>query len=160
MSLRDLSLEEIIKKLKSSEITKEEVFSYFLKRIEKFDDKIQAYNFVNENWLNNADWALMGVPLAIKDIFCEIWVPTTASSNILADFRPPYNATVIENLVKEWASSLWKVAMDEFAMWSTTESSAFKKPINPWGTLRIPWGSSGWSAAAVAAWLAPAALWK
>lgn len=159
MSLRDLSLEEIIKKLKSNEITREEVFSYFLKRIEKFDDKIQAYNFINENWLNNIDWPLMWVPLAIKDIFCEIWVPTTASSKILADFRPPYNATVIENLVKGWASSLWKVAMDEFAMWSTTESSAFKKPINPWGTSRIPWGSSGWSAAAVASWLAPAALW-
>ncbi len=159
MNFKDLSLEEIIKKINSKETTREEVFEYFIKRIEKYDSKLQAFNFVNINWLNKQDWILSWAPLAIKDIFCEIWVPTTSSSKILTDFKPPYNATVIENLLKEWASSLWKVAMDEFAMWSTTESSAFKKPFNPWWKNRIPGGSSGWSATAVASWLAPAALW-
>ncbi len=159
MSFKDLSLEELVLKLKNKEVKKEEIFSYFIGRIKKYDNKIQSYNFVNENGLNNVDWTLYGVPLAIKDIFCEAWVPTTASSKILQWFKPPFNATVIENLVNAWASSLWKVTMDEFAMWSTNESSAFKKAINPWWTNRIPWWSSGWSAAAVAAWLAPAALW-
>ena len=64
----------------------------------------------------------------------------------------------IKKLKEAWFSSLWKVTMDEFAMWSTNETSAFKKAVNPWWTNRIPGGSSGWSAASVAAWLAPAAL--
>lgn len=159
MNLKDLSLEQIIKKIESKELTRKEVFEYFLNRIEKYDSEINSFNFVNKNWLNNSEWILFWVPLAIKDIFCEKWVPTTCSSKMLKDFKAPYNATVIDNLLKEWFSSLWKVTMDEFAMWSTNESSAFKKAINPWWTNRIPWGSSGWSAASVAAWLAPAALW-
>lgn len=159
MNFKDLSLEEIVLKLKNKEIKKEEVFTYFIERIKKYDSKIQSYNFVNENWLNTIEGTLYWLPIAVKDIFCEVGVPTTCSSKILDWFKPPFNATVIENLVQAWASSLWKVTMDEFAMWSTNESSAFKKAINPWWTSRIPWGSSGWSAAAVAAWLAPAALW-
>ncbi|MDD3145244.1 MAG: Asp-tRNA(Asn)/Glu-tRNA(Gln) amidotransferase subunit GatA [Candidatus Gracilibacteria bacterium] len=158
MNFKDLSLEEIIKKINSKETTREEVFEYFIKRIDKYDSKLQAFNFVNYEGLNKKDGILSGIPLAIKDIFCEIGVPTTSSSKILTDFKPPYNATVIENLLKEGASSLGKVAMDEFAMGSTTESSAFKKPFNPWGNNRIPGGSSGGSATAVASGLAPAAL--
>ena len=77
---------------------------------------------------------------------------------MLEDFKPPFDAFVINNLKEAWFSSLWKVTMDEFAMWSTNETSAFKKAVNPWWTNRIPGGSSGWSAASVAAWLAPAAL--
>ena len=159
MNFKDLSLEEIISKIKSGENTREEVFKYFQNRIEKYDDKIKSYNFINKDWLNNKDWELFWVPLAVKDIFCEIWVPTTCSSNMLKDFIPPYDASVIENLKDAWMSSLWKVNMDEFAMWSTSESSALNITVNPWWTNRIPWGSSWWSAASVAAWLAPAALW-
>lgn len=159
MNFRELSLEEIIKKLNSVEISRKEVFDYFIKRIEKYDSKVQSFNFINKDWLNEKTWIMSWVPVAIKDIFCEKWVPTTCSSKMLKDFVPPYNSSVIENLVSEWMSSLWKVTMDEFAMWSTNETSAFKKAINPWWKNRIPWGSSGWSAAAVAAWLAPAALW-
>jgi len=159
MNLKDLSLESIIEKINSWEVSKNEVFDYFQKRIEKYDDKIKSYNFINKNWLSKKDWKLAWAPIAIKDIFCEKWIPTTCSSEMLKEFIPPYNATVIENLNKEWMSSLWKVNMDEFAMWSTSESSKINTTINPWGNNRIPWGSSWWSAACVSAWLAPAALW-
>jgi aspartyl-tRNA(Asn)/glutamyl-tRNA(Gln) amidotransferase subunit A len=74
-------------------------------------------------------------------------------------FQPPYDSTIIENLKNSWMSSIWKLNMDEFAMWSSWENSALKNTINPWWKNRIPWGSSSWSAAAVAAWLVPAALW-
>jgi len=159
MNFKDLSLEEIILKIKSWETTNKEVFDYFQTRIEKYDDTIQSYNFINTNGLNSdTDSILSWAPIAIKDIFCEKWIPTTCSSNMLKDFIPPYDATVIKNLNEAWMSSLGKVNMDEFAMWSTTESSATKKTLNPWGTNRIPGGSSGGSAASVAAWLAPAAL--
>lgn len=159
MNLKDLSLEQIIKDIESNKYTKEEVFNYFLNRIEKYDWEINSFNYINKDGLNNNDWPLNWVPIAIKDIFCEDWIKTTCSSNMLKDFVPPYDSTVIKNLKESWMSSLWKVTMDEFAMWSTNESSVLKKAINPWGTNRIPWGSSWWSAASVAAWLAPAALW-
>jgi aspartyl-tRNA(Asn)/glutamyl-tRNA(Gln) amidotransferase subunit A len=158
MNLKDLSLEQIIKKIETWEISKEESFDYFLKRIEKYDDKVNAFNFVNTNWLNKEEGILNGAPIAVKDIFCETWINTTCSSNMLKEFKSPYDSTVIKNLKEAWMSSLGKVTMDEFAMWSTNESSALKKAINPWWTNRIPGGSSWWSAAAVAAWLAPAAL--
>jgi len=159
MNFKDLSLIEIIEKIKSGETDRKATWDYFLGRIEKYDDKIKSYNFVNKNWLSENDWKLAWVPIAIKDIFCEKWIPTTSASKMLENFKPPYNATVIEKLNSEGMSSLWKVNMDEFAMGSTTASSALNTTLNPWGTNRIPGGSSGWSAASVAAWLAPAALW-
>ncbi len=158
MNLKDLSLEQIIKKIEIWEISREDTFNYFIKRIEKYDDKINAFNFINTNWLNKEDGILNWAPIAVKDIFCETWINTTCSSNMLKEFKSPYDSTVIKNLKDAWMSSLGKVTMDEFAMWSTNESSALKKAINPWWTNRIPGGSSWWSAAAVAAWLAPAAL--
>jgi len=159
MNFKDLSLIEIIEKIKTWETTRQEVWDYFMKRIEKYDNKIKAYNFVNKNWLSDKDWKLAWVPIAIKDIFCEKNIPTTSASKMLEDFKPPYNATIIERLLEEWMSSQGKVNMDEFAMGSTTATSAFNKTLNPWGTNRIPGWSSWGSAAAVAAWLAPAALW-
>ncbi len=159
MNLKDLSLEQIIKDIESNKYTKQEVFDYFLNRIEKYDDKINAFNFVNTNWFNKEEGILNWAPIAIKDIFCEKWIKTTCSSNMLKEFISPYDSTVIKNLKEAWMSSLGKVTMDEFAMWSTNESSVLKKAINPWWTNRIPGWSSGWSAAAVSAWLAPAALW-
>lgn len=162
MNFKDLSLTDIISKIKEWETTKEEVFNYFLNRIEKFDDKVQSFNFINKDWLNidaEKDSIFAWAPIAVKDIFCEKWVPTTCSSKMLENFVPPFDSTVIKNLKEAWFSSLWKVTMDEFAMWSTNETSAFKKAVNPWWTNRIAWGSSGWSAASVSAWLAPAALW-
>ncbi len=157
--MKDLSLIEIIEKIKSKETTPEKVWDYFLWRIEKFDSQIWAYNFVNKNGLNNdTNSVLAGAPIWIKDIFCETGIPTTCSSKMLENFIPPYDATVIKNLKNAWFSSIGKLNMDEFAMGSTTENSAFKNTLNPWGTARIPGWSSWGSAAAVAAWLCPAAL--
>lgn len=159
MNLKKMSLIDLLEKVNSKELTREEVFDYFLKRIEKYDDKLNCFNLVNKNWLSDKEGMLSGLPIAVKDIFCEKGITTTCSSNILKDFVPPYSSTVVENLSKESMSSIWKVTMDEFAMGSTNETSAFKKAINPWGTNRIPWGSSGWSASCVAWGLVPAALW-
>lgn len=158
--MKDLSLLEIIENIKSKKTNPKEVWDYFMKRIEKFDKKIWAYNFVNTNWLNeNTNSTLAWAPIWVKDIFCEVWIPTTCASKMLENFKPPYDATVIKNLKNAWMSSLWKLNMDEFAMWSTTETSALNKTFNPWWNSRIPGWSSWWSAAAVAAWLCPAALW-
>jgi len=160
MEFKDMSLKEIINDIKSWKTTKKEVFDYFLSRIEKYDDKLQCFNYINKEWLSDdSDWKLAWIPLWIKDIFCEKWIPTTASSIMLENFTPPYDSTVIKNLKKEWMSSIGKLTMDEFAMGSTWKNSASKKAINPWGTDRIPGGSSSGSAAAVAGGLVPAALW-
>lgn len=158
--MKDLSLKEIIEKLQTKEIQAKEVHSYFLERIKIHDPKIHSFiswHEFDESIIFEAP--LLWAPIAIKDIFAEKWKKTSGASKILEDFSPPYNATVIERMNKAWMSSLWKVNMDEFAMWSSTENSAIKKTLNPWGTNRVPWGSSWWSAAAVAAWLCPAALW-
>ncbi len=159
MNFKDLSLEEIIENIKSKKTTREEVFEYFLKKIEKYDDKVQCFNYVNKNWLNKEEWSLFWAPISIKDLYCEKGILTTWSSKMLEDFVPPYNCTIINNLNNAAMSSIGKVTMDEFAMGGSWETSALKIAVNPWGTNRTPWGSSSGSAASVAAWLAPASLW-
>ncbi len=153
------SLETIINKIKNKEIKSSEVFEYFLKRIEKYDSKVEAFNFVNKNFTKKDDTILAWIPIWVKDLFCENWILTTGSSNMLANFIPSYDATIIKKLNDAWMNSIWKVNMDEFAMWASWENSAFRITKNPWALDRIPWGSSSWSAAAVAAWLCPASIW-
>jgi aspartyl-tRNA(Asn)/glutamyl-tRNA(Gln) amidotransferase subunit A len=159
MNLAFKNIEELKELIKSGETTSREIWNYFMKRVEKYEPKVQAFNFINQNGLNESNEILGWIPLWIKDIFCENGVPTTAASKMLENFVPPYDATVIKKLKDAGMSSLGKCNMDEFAMGSSTENSAFKKTLNPWGTNRIPGGSSGGSAAAVAAGLVPAALW-
>jgi aspartyl-tRNA(Asn)/glutamyl-tRNA(Gln) amidotransferase subunit A len=101
---------------------------------------------------------LGGVPLAVKDLFCVEGVPSCAASRILEGYRPPYTATAVERLSAAGAPLLGKTNMDEFAMGSSNENSAFGPVANPWDRTRVPGGSSGGSAAAVAAGLAPWAI--
>jgi len=105
-----------------------------------------------------ADAPLGGVPLGVKDLFCTEGVPSAAASKILEGYRPPYTATAIELLARAGAPMLGKTNMDEFAMGSSNENSAFGAVRNPWDASRVPGGSSGGSAAAVAAGLAPWAI--
>ena len=101
---------------------------------------------------------LAGVPLAVKDLFCTEGVPSQAGSKILEDYRPPYTATVVAQLAAAGAPLLGKTNQDEFAMGSSNENSAYGPVLNPWDRTRVPGGSSGGSAAAVAAGSAPWAL--
>ena len=104
------------------------------------------------------DAPLAGMPIAIKDIFCVEGLPATAGSRILEGYVPPYTATAVEKLRESGARILGKTNMDEFAMGSSNENSAYGDVSNPWDTERVPGGSSGGSAAAVAAGLAPCAI--
>ncbi len=104
------------------------------------------------------DSPLRGVPLAVKDLFCTLGVPSQSGSRILEGYRPPYTATVVERLAIAGTPLLGKTNQDEFAMGSSNENSAYGSVLNPWDRARVPGGSSGGSAAAVAAGLAPWAL--
>ncbi len=156
-----MSLEELISVIDSGKTTSEEVYEYFLKRIKKYDPSLKAFLSINKNWFNkeNKDKKLRWLPIWVKDIFSEKGVITSWASKMLENFKPPYNSTIIEKLLEEWMSSIWKTNMDEFAMWGSWENSSVQITINPWWKNRIPWGSSSWSAASVAAGLIPASLW-
>jgi len=150
--------------LKSREISSVELTRAVLERIEAVEDKVHAYIMVTPEWaLEQAEAAdrviaaggdyhpLTGIPLALKDIFCTEGVTTTCGSQILRNFVPPYDSTVAANLKRAGAVIMGKANMDEFAMGSSTENSGFGPCHNPWDLERVPGGSSGGSAAAVAA---------
>ena len=124
-------------------------------------DELNAYLWVADGPDGDASGAggpLFGVPLGVKDLFCTTGVPSQAGSRILEGYRPPYTATVVRKLAEAGAPLLGKTNQDEFAMGSSNENSAFGPVLNPWDTARVPGGSSGGSAAAVAAGSAPWAL--
>ncbi|MEP6953006.1 MAG: amidase family protein, partial [Solirubrobacteraceae bacterium] len=121
-------------------------------------DELNAYVWVADEPNVNSSGPLNGVPLAVKDLFCTTGVPSQAGSKILEGYRPPYTATVVGRLAEAGAPLLGKTNQDEFAMGSSNENSAFGPVLNPWDPTRVPGGSSGGSAAAVAAGSAPWAL--
>src|SRR4051794_32184016 len=143
--------------IRAGDVDARELFSFYRDRAAA--DELGAYLWVAEDApQNGADGPLGGVPLAVKDLFCVDGVPSTAGSRILAGYRPPYTATAVENLQNAGARLLGKTNMDEFAMGSSNENSGFGPVQNPWDRTRVPGGSSGGSAAAVAAGTAPWAI--
>ncbi len=130
-------------------------------RAAALDDDLNAYLWVADQAPARGpapDAPLAGVPLAVKDLFCTEGVPSQAASKILEGYRPPYTASVVARLARAGAPLLGKTNQDEFAMGSSNENSAFGPVLNPWDRTRVPGGSSGGSAAAVAAGAAPWAL--
>ncbi len=170
MELHTLSLTEAAAALRRGETTSVELTRTLLGRIEDHNPALNAFLTVTGEWAlelaRQADARmqsggaspLTGVPLAIKDVICVQGVPATAGSLILKGYRPPYHATVIEKLLAAGVVILGKTNTDEFAMGSSTENSAYGVTHNPWDPTRVPGGSSGGSAAAVAAGLAFGAL--
>jgi aspartyl-tRNA(Asn)/glutamyl-tRNA(Gln) amidotransferase subunit A len=153
------SLLEIKNMVDSDEVSSRAVWDYFLARSEKHNEKLGAFLSIwQKGFEEKNNTPLSGIPLGIKDIFCEKGITTSGASKMLENYIPPYDATVIKKLNEAGMNSLGKCNMDEFAMWSSGENSAFLNTVNPHGTNRIPGGSSSWSAAAVAAGLVPAAL--
>ncbi|MCJ7634356.1 Asp-tRNA(Asn)/Glu-tRNA(Gln) amidotransferase subunit GatA [Candidatus Bathyarchaeota archaeon] len=166
-----LTAREIVKNIKSGVLSAEDYLDTSLAYIREVDSRVHAFLTVTEEEARvkakqidskakrgESLGRLAGVTVALKDNLCMKGIPSTCSSRMLRDFRPPYDATVVERLKMEDAIIIGKTNMDEFAMGTSTESSYFGPTRNPWNTEYVPGGSSGGSAAAVAAREVPLAL--
>jgi aspartyl-tRNA(Asn)/glutamyl-tRNA(Gln) amidotransferase subunit A len=164
VNLMSLTAVELGKKIKAKEVTVEEAVSAALAQIKEVEDSVHSYVTVDEKGAlekaakvqklidsGELTGPLAGVPVAIKDNMCTKGMLTTCSSKILGSFKPTYTAEAVLNLEKAGAVIIGKTNMDEFAMGSTTETSAFGETKNPWNTEHVPGGSSGGSCSAVAA---------
>jgi len=162
---------ELGRRLAAKEISAVEVTQAHLDRIEAVDERVHAFLYVDREGALEAARAvdaarargeelgpLAGVPVAVKDVLTTRGIPTTCASKILEGWRPPYDATIVTRLREAGLVMLGKTNMDEFAMGSSTEYSAFGPTHNPWDLGRIPGGSGGGSAAALAAYEAPLAI--
>lgn len=172
----DLTLSQMVTSLRKGEISSRELTSRCLERIETLEPHLKAFlNLQPERALTQAVAAdqrlqqlrkdvspdfppFLGIPVAVKDVLCVEGIPCTCGSRILEGFVPPYNATAVNRLLSAGVVILGKTNTDEFAMGSSTENSAYGVTHNPWNLSHVPGGSSGGSAAAVAARLAPIAL--
>jgi len=163
MELNQLTIHELQEKLKNGETSAVKVAESVFNRINAVEEQVHSYiRLMKEEAMSAAEQSdkalqggkagpLSGIPVALKDIVCTKGITTTCGSHILHNFIPPYDATVVEKLASAGAVFVGKANMDEFAMGSSTETSHFGPTRNPWDLTRIPGGSSGGSAAAVAA---------
>jgi len=170
MNILDKNLKELSDDLKAKKLSSKELVQFYMDRIEKYDGEIKAFNFVNHDAMKQAEAIdnkrakgeklpeYAGIPVALKDLLITKDMPTTCSSKFLENFKPPFVGTAVRLLEESGFINLGKLSMDEFAMGSSNENAAFKKTRNPWDTDKVPGGSSGGSAAAVAAGLAPITL--
>jgi aspartyl-tRNA(Asn)/glutamyl-tRNA(Gln) amidotransferase subunit A len=154
--LLELSVAEAAAKIAAGELSRDEYFEAW--RAAAAGDELNAYLWKAEESSAGGDGPLAGIPVAVKDLFCTEGIETTAGSRILAGHRPLYTATAVRRLAEAGAGVLGKTNMDEFAMGSSNESSAYGPVLNPHDRGRVPGGSSGGSAAAVAGGLAPCAI--
>ena len=169
MDMQQLTLAQISRALAAKQFSAQELAQSLLSRIKTLDPQLNSFITVTEELAleqakaadarraTGESGALLGAPLAHKDLFCTQGIRTSCGSKILDNFKAPYDATVVEKLAAAGCVSLGKLNMDEFAMGSSNESSYYGAVKNPWDLSRVPGGSSGGSAAAVAARLIPAA---
>jgi aspartyl-tRNA(Asn)/glutamyl-tRNA(Gln) amidotransferase subunit A len=151
----ELTAARAIEEIEAGRLSPEELFEVYRARASA--DELNCFTWVAREG-GAAEGPLCGVPLAVKDLFCTEGVPSQSGSRILEGYRPPYTATAVARLAAAGVPLLGKTNQDEFAMGSSNENSAFGPVLNPWDPARVPGGSSGGSAAAVAAGLAPWAL--
>lgn len=166
--MHNLTIAQQLKALSEKQFSSEELVRHYIERIEAHDEKLNSFvTFTPEQAIDQAKQAdakganaglLSGVPIALKDIFCTDGVKTSCASHMLDNFIAPYDAAVVSKLNDAGAISLGKTNMDEFAMGSSSESSYYGAVKNPWDTEKVPGGSSGGSASAVAARLVPASM--
>ena len=165
MSIQFKTIKELSSMLRSKEVSNYELLQETYELVKKYKNLNAFITLNEENALkkardldnNPSDLALSGIPIAQKDLFVTKDLRTTCGSNMLSNFIPPYPATVIENLENAGCISIGKTNMDEFAMGSSNETSFYGNVNNPWGEKLVPGGSSGGSAAVVAAGIVPAA---
>ena len=159
MELTDLTVHELMEKVKNKEITIEEITKAYANRINEKEPEVNAFVSTRlDEAIAESKNPGSGIPIGIKDNICTKGIKTTCSSKMLENFVSPYDATVITKIKEKNMPILGKLNMDEFAMGSSTENSSFKITRNPWNLNKVPGGSSGGSAAAVAANLVPWAL--
>jgi aspartyl-tRNA(Asn)/glutamyl-tRNA(Gln) amidotransferase subunit A len=161
--LLELTAARAISAIQAGELDAGELFAFYRERAGEHGGELEhgglnCFTWLAQDAAEQVDGPLAGVPLAVKDLFCTQGVPSQSGSRILEGYRPPYTATAVMRLRDAGATLLAKTNQDEFAMGSSTENSAFGATLNPWDRTRVPGGSSGGSAAAVAAGLAPWAL--